>query len=116
MVKNMPVSVGEIRDVGLIPGLGSNTLLHPGGGCSNPLQYSFLENPMGRGAWWTTVHWVAKSHTRLKQLSMCALSISEKQQVDEIAIFSHEASQYQFSSVQPLSRVQHFSTPWTAAH
>ena len=43
---------------------------------------------------------------------MCVLS--EKQQVDEIAIFSHEASQY-ISSVQPLSRVQLFATPWTAA-
>ena len=43
---------------------------------------------------------------------MCVLS--EKQQVDEIAIFSHEASQY-ISSVQLLSRVQLFATPWTAA-
>ena len=109
--KESACSAGASGDASSVPGSGRS----PGGGYGNPLQYSFLENPMGRGAWWTTVHWVAKSQTRLKQLSMCALSISEKQQVDEIAIFSHEASQYQFSSVQPLSRVQHFSTPWTAA-
>ena len=41
-----------------------------GGGHGNPFQYSCLENPMDRGAWWTTVHGVTKSQTRLKQLSM----------------------------------------------
>ena len=39
------------------------------GGNGNPLQYSCLENPMDRGAWWATVHRVAKSWTRLKSLS-----------------------------------------------
>ena len=38
----------------------------PGGGHGNPLNYSCLENPMDRGAWWATVHWVTKSQTRLK--------------------------------------------------
>ena len=52
-------------------------------------QYSCLENPMDRGAWWTTVHGLAKSWTLLKQL--------------------------QFSSVQSLSYAQLFATPWTAA-
>ena len=37
----------------------------PGGGNGNPLQYSCLENPTDRGAWWATVHGVAKSQTRL---------------------------------------------------
>ena len=37
----------------------------PGGGNGNPLQYFCLENPMDRGAWWATVHGVAKSWTRL---------------------------------------------------
>ena len=37
----------------------------PGGGNGNPLQYSCLENPMGRGAWWATVHGVAKGQTLL---------------------------------------------------
>ena len=44
-----------------ISGLGRS----PGGGHGNPLQYSCLENPMDRGAWWATVHGVAKSQTRL---------------------------------------------------
>ena len=42
----------------------------PGDGNGNPLQYSFLENPMDGEAWWATVHEVTKSQTRLKRLSM----------------------------------------------
>ena len=48
-------------DLGSIPGSGR----FPGEGNGNPLQYSCLENPMDRGAWWATVHGVAKSQTRL---------------------------------------------------
>ena len=48
-------------DLGSIPGLGRS----PGKGTSYPLQYSCLENSMDRGAWWATVHRVAKSRTRL---------------------------------------------------
>ena len=48
-----------------IPGLRSS----PEGGHGNPLQYSCLENPTDRGAWQATVHGVAKSRSRLKQLS-----------------------------------------------
>ena len=44
------------------PGLGRS----PGGGQGNPLQYSRLENPMDRGAWWAIVNGVAKSQTRLR--------------------------------------------------
>ena len=40
----------------MIPGMGRS----PGGGNGNPLQYSCLENPMDRGAWWATVHGVAR--------------------------------------------------------
>ena len=58
-VKNLPANAGDIRDMGLIPGLRR----FPGGGNSNPLQYSCLENPMDRGAWQATVHGVAKSQT-----------------------------------------------------
>ena len=61
-VKNLPTN-GE--DPGLIPGLGRS----PGEGSGNSLRYSFLENSMDRGAWQATVHRVAKSQTRLKQLS-----------------------------------------------
>ena len=49
------------------PSLGREDHL-PGGGHVNPLQYSCLENPMGTGAWWATVHGVAESRTQLKQL------------------------------------------------
>ena len=56
VVKNLPASAGDIRDAGLIPGLGRS----PGGGHSNPLRYSCLENPMDRGSWWATVHGVAR--------------------------------------------------------
>ena len=62
MVKNLPANAGDIRDEGLIPGLGRS----PGGGHGNPLQYSCLENPMGRGAWQGTVHRDTKSQTQLK--------------------------------------------------
>ena len=62
MVKNPPANAGDIRDAGSTPGMGR----YPGGGHGNPLQYSSLENTMDREAWWTTVHRVAKSQTRLK--------------------------------------------------
>ena len=59
VVKNLPANAGDIRDVGLIPVSGRS----PGGGLGNPLQYSCLENPMDRGAWWAIVHGVTKSQT-----------------------------------------------------
>ena len=49
----------DVKDEGLILGLGRS----PGEGNGNPLKYSYLENPMDRGAWWTTVHGGAKSDT-----------------------------------------------------
>ena len=54
-VKNLPANTEE----GLIPRSGRS----PGEGNGNPLQYSCLGNPMDRGAWWATVHEVAKSWT-----------------------------------------------------
>ena len=60
-VKNTCAYTEEIRDMGFIPGWGRS----PGGGNGNPLQYSCLENLMDRGAWWSPVHWVANSCTRL---------------------------------------------------
>ena len=59
VVKNPPANTGDIRDSGSIPGPGRS----PGGGHGNPLQYSGLENPMDRGAWWATVHGAAESDT-----------------------------------------------------
>ena len=52
--KKSPCQAG---DIGSIPGSGRS----PGEGNGNPLQYSCLGNPMDRGAWWATVHGVAKS-------------------------------------------------------
>ena len=66
VVKNLPANAGDIRDAGLISGLGRS----PGGGHGNPLQYSCLESPMDGEAWWATVHQFSKSSTWLKQLSM----------------------------------------------
>ena len=68
MVRNSFASAGDVRDVGLIPG----SRRSPGGGHGNPFQYSFLEDPMDRGAWWARVHRVTQSWIRLKRLSMDA--------------------------------------------
>ena len=62
VVKNPSASAGDVRDVGLIPGLGRS----PGEGNGNLLQYSCLDNPMDRGAWQATVHRVAKRWIQLK--------------------------------------------------
>ena len=61
VVKNLPANAEDIRDAVLIPGLGRS----PGVENGNPLQYSWLENPMDRGTWWATVHGIAKRQTRL---------------------------------------------------
>ena len=66
VLKNPTANAGNIRDVGLVQGSGRS----PEGGHGKPLQYSRLENPMDRGAWWAVVHRVTKSWTRLKRLSM----------------------------------------------
>ena len=62
VVKNLSVNAEDIRDTGLIPGLGRS----PRGGHGNPLQFSCLENPMDRGAWWAMVHRFIKRWTQLK--------------------------------------------------
>ena len=55
-------------DLASVPGLRRS----PGERNGNPLQYSCLENPMNRGAWWATVHRVAKSQTQLSDFtSLC---------------------------------------------
>ena len=69
VVKNLPANSG---DAGSMPGSGKS----PAEGHGNPLQCSCLENPMDRGAWRATVHKVAKSQTRLKQLSNAACTQS----------------------------------------
>ena len=62
VVKNQPVNTGNVTDAGSIPWSGRS----PGEGNGNPLQYSFLKNPMDRRAWWAAVHKVTKSWTQLK--------------------------------------------------
>ena len=59
VIKNLLASAGDLRDVGSIPELGRS----PGGGHGNPLQYSYLENPMDGGAWQTKVHRITQSRT-----------------------------------------------------
>ena len=56
VIKNLPANAGDAGDMDSIPGLGKL----PGEGNGSPLEYSCLENPMDRGAWWATVHEVAK--------------------------------------------------------
>ena len=62
VVKNLPANVGV---AGSIPGLGRS----PGEGNGNPLQYSYLGNPMDRGVWWATVHGAAKESDTNEQLN-----------------------------------------------
>ena len=59
VVKNHPANAGNVKDMGLIPGLGRS----PGVVNDNPLQYPSLEDSMDRGAWQTTVHRIAESDT-----------------------------------------------------
>ena len=59
--KESACNAGDTGDAGSVPGMERS----PGGGNGNPLQYCSLENPMDRGAWWTTAHGVAKSRTQL---------------------------------------------------
>ena len=54
VVKTPAANAGDVRDMSSV----SESGRFPGGWCGKPLQYSYLENPMGRGAWW-----VAKSQT-----------------------------------------------------
>ena len=64
MVKNLTANAGDEGVLGSIPGLGRS----PGEGNGNPLQYSCLENPMQRGAWWGGGRWpsVSELSTLLK--------------------------------------------------
>ena len=61
VVKNPPANAGHTTETGLIPGSGRS----PGARNGNPFQYSYLKNPMDRGAWRASVPGVAKIWTRL---------------------------------------------------
>ena len=66
-------SACNVGDPGSIPGLGRS----PGEGNGNPFQYSCLVNPMDGGAWWATVHGVAKSRSRLSDFTFTGLQSFE---------------------------------------
>ena len=69
--KESAASSGDARDKGSVPGSGRS----PGEGNGNPVQYSCLENPIDRGAWWATVHGVAKSQTGLRDTNTFTIHI-----------------------------------------
>ena len=71
-------NTGNTGDGGSVPGWGRS----PGGGYGNPLQYSCLENPVGRGAWWAIVYGVSKSQTR-RQLSTHTCLMTSRPQKEE---------------------------------
>ena len=72
VVKKPPTNAEDLRDTGSIPESGRSL----GEGHGNPLQYSCLENPLDREAWWAVVHRVTKSWTQLMRLSTYAWLIS----------------------------------------
>ena len=72
-VKNPPANARDMKDLGSIPGWGRS----PGEGNGNPLQYSCLENPMGRGVWWAAVPGVAKSWTLSERLHFLFTSVKQ---------------------------------------
>ena len=75
MVKDLPTSAGDTRDVGWIPASGR----YSGVGNGNPLQCSCLGNPMDREAWWTAVREVAKESDMIEWLTF---SLSERLNVN----------------------------------
>ena len=77
----LPVNTGDAGTARLIPGSGR----FPGGGNGNPLQYSYLQNPMDRGVWWARVHGVEKSWIQLSEL---------KQQQQQIHVYTHTHNIY----------------------
>ena len=80
VVKNPPVNAGDHwLKPSLIPGLGRS----PGGGNGNPLQYSCLGNPMDQGAWQATVQRIAKTQTRLSNLTTTTKKVRCLQQPHE---------------------------------
>ena len=102
--KDPLANAGDIRDMGLIPGSGRS----PGGGHGNPLQFSCLENPMDRGAWWTTLHRVTQIQTWLKQLSKHSTRCRRKKlgQIHEFILGQGVLGSRDLSPTSPLP------SPW----
>ena len=108
VVKNLLANAGDIKDVSSVPGLGRS----PVKGNGNPLQYSYLENPMDRGAWWATVHGIAESDMtevteqarRINLYSICNLK-------SPLAIRSNQISRSVVSNSLRPHEVQHARPP-----
>ena len=93
VLKNLPASVGDIRDGCSIPWLERSS----GEGHGNPIKYSCLENPMDRGAWWATVHEVAESDMTERLSSSGARGVrGPRGQTPELAIDCFSPSSLRF--------------------
>ena len=100
VVKNQSANAGDVRDMDLLPG---SRRIHSRRKAWSPLQYSCLENPMVKEAWWAIVRSVAKSWTQLKWLSMCARACVYLLPLLNIYVYMWKS----------LSRVWLFITLWT---
>ena len=86
VLKIPPANAGDTGDAVSIPGLGQSL----GGGNDNPFHFSWLENLMDKGVWWSTVNWVTQSWTWLKQLSTHAHTCKEIEIQQEQNILSFQ--------------------------
>ena len=94
VVKNLPANIGDLRDMGLMPGLGRSL----GEGHGNPLQYSCLENPMDKGVWQTKSigsqrvrhDWSVFAHTHeARYLTVTLFTILNYLWVQSMSVCSH---------------------------
>ena len=102
MVKNTSAKAGDVRDTDSVPGLGRS----PGEGRDNPLQYSYLGNPIDKGAWWTAVRGVTKSLTQLESDLRCTGITKQRAAWDESEedALSHGNDTNQSSWPSPINR------------
>ena len=103
------VSACNVGDSGLIPGLGRS----PGEGNGNPLQYFCLENPMDGGAWWATVHGVAKCRTWLSDFTSSHQPVSKR--VRALGVVGGQWFQSVFPSIPAPNKYTHSQSTLIAA-
>ena len=96
VIKELTCNAGDTGDTGFIPQLGRS----PEGGYGNPLQYSCLENCMGRGTWRAIVHRVADSQTRLKQLNIHAYRIIKTESYHMQILYLASYTWHNISNIQ----------------
>ena len=89
LLAQMVESACNSEDPGWIPGSGRC----PREGNDNPLQYSCLENPMDGGAWWATVHRVAKTRARLRDFTF-TFSLISKTKIEEFDLLKGDLKQF----------------------